>query len=256
MDLLRSLALAFSSFSKIPMPQVEWREENMRYMMCFFPFIGVAIGVVLAAWVWLSQAAGIGPVLFGAGIALLPIAVSGGIHLDGFCDVVDAQSSHAPAERKREILKDPHSGAFAAIVVAAYIVAYAAFASELVPTWQLAVMLGALHVASRCMSGIATVAFPTSASKGMLSMFHESARGKRILVALLVELAVACAVLGVICLPALAVPCAGLVCLALLLPFAKSQFGGMSGDLAGFFLQVAELVMLIVLVVVLKVVAL
>lgn len=256
MDLLRSLVLAFSSFSKIPMPQIEWREENMRYMMCFFPLIGVAIGVVLALGVWLSTVLGFGPVLFGAGIALLPIVVSGGIHLDGFCDVVDAQSSHAEPERKREILKDPHSGAFAAIAVAAYVVAYAAFASELAPSWQLAVMLGALHVASRCMSGIATVAFPTSSSKGMLSMFHESARGKTILVALVIELAVAFAAFAIVCPPAVLVPCAGLVCLALLLPFAKSQFGGMSGDLAGFFLQVAELVMLVSLVIVLKVVAL
>ena len=38
-----------------------------------------------------EYAIGFGPTLFGAGLALLPIAVSGGIHMDGFCDVVDAQ---------------------------------------------------------------------------------------------------------------------------------------------------------------------
>ena len=256
MNLLRSLALAFSSFSKIPMPQVEWREENMRYMMCFFPVIGLAIGAVLALWMQIAQVAGFGPVLFGAGVALLPIAVSGGIHLDGFCDVVDAQSSHALPERKREILKDPHAGAFAAIGVAVYIVAYAAIASELEPSWQLAVLLAGLHVSSRCMSGIATVSFPTSASKGMLSMFHESARGKRILVMLVVELLVCTLALEFVYVPAFVMAGAGLLCLAFLYLFAKSQFGGMSGDLAGFFLQVAELAMLLALVIALKVVAL
>jgi adenosylcobinamide-GDP ribazoletransferase len=55
---------------------------------------------------------------------------------------------------------------------------------------------------------------------------------------------------------ALAVPCIGALCLALLHPFARSQFGGMSGDLAGFFLQCAELAMLVALVVVCKVVGL
>ena len=150
----------------------------MRYMMCFFPVVGLVIGVVIGLWVWFSQAIGFGPTLFGAGLALLPIAVSGGIHMDGFCDVVDAQSSHAEPTRKREILKDPHSGAFAAIAVAAYIVAYAAVASELVAGWRIVVLLAGMHIASRCMSGIATVVFPTSSSKGMLSMFHESARGK------------------------------------------------------------------------------
>ena len=249
-NVLQGLLLALSSFSKIPVPQIEWREENMRYMMCFFPVVGLVIGVVIGLWVWFSQAIGFGPTLFGAGLALLPIAVSGGIHMDGFCDVVDAQSSHAEPTRKREILKDPHSGAFAAIAVAAYIVAYAAVASELVAGWRIVVLLAGMHIASRCMSGIATVVFPTSSSKGMLSMFHESARGKRILIVLVIELVVC----GVV--PAIFVLLVGLVCLGLLYPFAQSQFGGMSGDLAGFFLQVAELAMIVALVVISKVVAL
>ena len=255
-NVLQGLLLALSSFSKIPMPQIEWREENMRYMMCFFPVVGLAIGLVLALWTWLTQAVGFGPVLFGAGVALLPIAVSGGIHLDGFCDVVDAQSSHAEPARKREILKDPHSGAFAAIAVAAYIVAYAAVAGELTVSWRVAVLLTMMHVASRCMSGIATVAFPTSSSKGMLSMFHESARGKQILLILAIELVICGVVTMTTCLPAGIMLLVGLACLALLHPFAKSQFGGMSGDLAGFFLQTAELAMLVAIVVVTKVVGL
>ena len=257
MNVLASLALAFSSFSKIPVPQFEWREENMRYMMCFFPVIGVVVGLLVAAWMWCSQAAGFGPFLRGAGIALVPVLVTGGIHLDGFCDVVDAQSSHAAPERKREILKDPHAGAFASIGVASYLVAYAAFASEIGCSWQAAVLVGGMHVASRCMSGLATIMFPTSGHAGMLSMFHESGSGVRVPVVLLVELAICAVVMVVVDVPAgVAMLCAGLACLAALFPFAKSQFGGMSGDLAGFFLQVAELVMVVALVVVVKVVGL
>ena len=99
------------------------------------------------------------------------------------------------------------------------------------------------------MSGIATVAFPTSSSKGMLSMFHESARGKRILIVLVVELAVCGVVMAATYVPAIFVLLIGLVCLGLLFPFAQSQFGGMSGDLAGFFLQMCELMLLIGIVV-------
>ena len=46
-SLWNSFKIAFSMFSKIPMPQAEWTEENMKYMLCFFPFIGTAIGIVL-----------------------------------------------------------------------------------------------------------------------------------------------------------------------------------------------------------------
>ena len=256
MNLLRSLVLAFSSFSKIPMPQVEWNGQNMRYLMCCFPAIGVAIGLCLGVWCWLAGTVGFGPFLFGAGVALIPLAVTGGFHLDGFCDVIDAQSSHADPARKRKILKDPHIGAFAAMGAAAYLLAYAAFASELAPSWQLAVILGGLHVCSRCLSGIATVSFPTSSSQGMLSMFHESAKSRRTPIALAAEF-IASSILMALAHPAsLVLPWIGILCLVLLYPFAKRQFGGMSGDLAGFFLQVAELAMLIALVLVLKVVPL
>ena len=116
MDVLRSLVIAFACFSKIPMPRVDWREQSMRYCMCFFPLIGLVIGLCLWVWAWLCGALGFGSVLRGAGIALLPLAVTGGIHMDGFADVVDAQSSHAEPDRKRQILKDPHTGAWAAFL--------------------------------------------------------------------------------------------------------------------------------------------
>lgn len=251
MNVLRGIAMALACFSKIPVPQVEWREENMRFMICFFPLVGVAIGLLLAVWTWVAQTLGFGPLLYGAGLALVPVAVTGGIHLDGFCDVVDAQSSHAEPKRKREILKDPHAGAFASIGIASYLVAYVAFASELPPAWHTVLLLGGAHVASRCMSGFATKVFPLSASRGMLSMEHGSGVDKLavgVIVAVLA--AVAAFMLWVDVLAGAVMLVVGLACLALLLPFANTQFGGMSGDLAGFFLQVAELCMLVALVVV------
>lgn len=257
MSLLKGAAMAFSTFSKIPMPQFEWREENMRYMMCFFPVVGLVVGLVVAAWLWLAAVTGMDSVLMGAGVALIPVAMTGGIHLDGLCDVADAQSSHADPERKRQILKDPHVGAFAVIALTCYLIAATAIATELAPRWEVGVLLGCSYIVSRCLSGIATVMFPTSASKGMLSAFHESAAQKRVLTVLIIELAVCAA--GMVAVDVhLALPMivAALVCLALLYPFATTRFGGMSGDIAGAFLQVTELIMLIVLVIVSKVVVL
>ena len=50
--ILKSLALAFSMYSKIPMPRVEWNEKNMRYALCFFPFVGAVNGALLFCWVF------------------------------------------------------------------------------------------------------------------------------------------------------------------------------------------------------------
>ncbi|HCM91578.1 MAG TPA: adenosylcobinamide-GDP ribazoletransferase, partial [Lachnospiraceae bacterium] len=35
--MLRSIIIAFSTYSKIPMPRFEWKGEDMKYTMCAFP---------------------------------------------------------------------------------------------------------------------------------------------------------------------------------------------------------------------------
>ena len=91
MHLVKSLAVALSMYSKIPVPAVEWKEENMKYAMCFFPVVGAAVGVLqyLAATVLLGFT-DCGVVLFSAVMTLIPVLVTGGIHLDGFADTTDA----------------------------------------------------------------------------------------------------------------------------------------------------------------------
>ena len=42
--LWNNFKVAFAMFSKIPMPRADWTKENMKYMFCFFPFIGTVIG--------------------------------------------------------------------------------------------------------------------------------------------------------------------------------------------------------------------
>ena len=251
MDVLRSLVIAFACFSKIPMPRVDWREQSMRYCMCFFPLVGLVIGLCVWAWAWLCGVLGFGALLRGAGIALAPLAVTGGIHMDGFADVVDAQSSHAEPDRERQILKDPHTGAFAIIGVASYLLSYAALATELATGWRVCLLLACLHWMSRCTSGVATVVFPRSGKTGMLAAFGDSAQKRVCLAVLVTEWLAGAAVMLWACPPvgaAMALVCA--LVLAWLHGFATTQFNGMSDDLAGFLLQVAELLMLACLVVV------
>ncbi|MBO5973153.1 MAG: adenosylcobinamide-GDP ribazoletransferase, partial [Clostridia bacterium] len=96
-DIFRSVAMAFSMFSSIPTPRVEWKDSNMKYMLCALPLVGGVIGAVMVLWYVLCDALNVGRILYAAGMVLIPLLVSGGIHLDGFCDTVDALASHAPA---------------------------------------------------------------------------------------------------------------------------------------------------------------
>lgn len=253
MALLKSLITAFACFSRIPMPKTSWEDDDMRYLMACFPMVGLAVGALVFFWCEFCLAIGFGSMLRAVGIALIPVVVSGGIHMDGFADVIDALASHADPVRKRAILKDPHVGAFAVIGVVSYLLAYAGLASEAPFTWRTEAMLTCVYVIVRCESAFATLAFK-GASSGMLSTFKSTA-DSRCRIAIVLEFAFAAVALAVVApIPAAVMLVVGIVLLVLLRPFAYREFGGMSGDVAGFFLQSCELAMVACLIIFAKVV--
>ena len=66
MDLIRSLAIAFSMYSRVPVPQVEWSERSMKYTFLFFPAVGLLEGALLLGIGRLLRLGGIAPLLRGA----------------------------------------------------------------------------------------------------------------------------------------------------------------------------------------------
>ena len=249
MSVLRSIVMAFSLFSRIPMPQVDWSEHNRRFMMAAFPAVGALIGACLWGWWQLSSLLGFGAILRAAGLTLIPLGITGGMHLDGLADVVDARSSYAEPAKRREILKDPHIGAFAVMGVCGYLIAYLSLASEVNPRFL--VSLVCAPILSRCLSGYATVTFKAARKDGMYASegATDRANGVRIVLALLGAAAfMLMASQGLaVALTAIASAVAALVATKRL---ADSSYGGMNGDLAGFYLQVAELAMLTCIVIV------
>lgn len=248
----RSVVMAFSTFSRIPMPQIRWEKANMRWLMCAFALVGAVVGAAQAAWLALADAAGLTAFARGAGYALLAVAISGGIHLDGLADVADALSSHAEPARKVQIMKDPHAGAFALVALCCYLLAWTALAGEVRAQGPRdLVSLALLPVASRCTAGLATLLFSSADKAGMQQAFREAGRRDAAPLALLcVEGALVAA--GLIWAhPAFGV--AALVCCAACLAHARRQarvqFGGFNGDQAGCLLQTCELVLLAALVV-------
>jgi len=254
-----TLVTAFSMFSRIPMPHIEWNDRNMRYMLAAFPLVGVVTGALICGWTWLCGALDIGSALFSAGFILLPILVTGGIHLDGFCDTSDALASHASPERKREIMRDSHAGAFAVISAACYLLLYFALGEELarggIPAVGAIIPLALAQVMSRAASGFCSITYPSSGSGGLLAYFRGAA-DKRLAAGLDLCIFAAAAAVAIIIAPLSGVLMAAgaAACAAVLYFVAKKEFGGMSGDLAGWFLQVAELLMLAALVITVKVV--
>ncbi|MBQ8264637.1 MAG: adenosylcobinamide-GDP ribazoletransferase [Oscillospiraceae bacterium] len=241
-----SIFMAFSMFSALPVPMTEWKKENMKYMLCALPLVGLTITAALLLWYWICTALDMGVFMYAAGVTLIPLAVSGGIHMDGFCDTVDALSSRAPAEKKREILKDPRAGAFAIIFTAAYFVARFALCTELEPDISAILFAGLIHTAARAEGAFAGLLFPASGSGGLLFSFKDAAAAPA--AAIIAVWLVLCAAAALIL-----APMGGTLCIilsALLLwrirVMSQREFGGMSGDIAGYTISLGELVLLFV----------
>ena len=239
--LIQSFVIAFAMYSALPMPRVDWNRENMQYALCFFPLIGGVIGAGIALWRFACSLLGLSPILFAAGAVLLPVLVTGGIHLDGFCDTVDALSSRRDREEKLQILKDPHTGAFAVIGLCCLFLVSFALWQELDANGETLSILGSGFVLSRCLSGLAVASVPLAKDTGLAYTFaNMSAKGRvRAWLAIFALLCIA-GMAVLIPLEGGACACASLFCFVLYYRMAKRQFGGITGDLAGYFLEVCE----------------
>ncbi|MBR1781119.1 MAG: adenosylcobinamide-GDP ribazoletransferase [Oscillospiraceae bacterium] len=246
MTVLQTIAVAFSMFSAVPMPQFAWSRENMRYALLAFPLIGLLIGGVCALWAGVCQWLSLPALLRGVGLCLIPVGLTGGIHLDGACDTWDALASHAAPERKREILKDPHIGSFAAIRLGAYfLISFALWA--VLPEFR-AIPLLLSFCLSRSLSGLAVTVFPLASDTGLAHTFAAAADRRRVGIALAVLSGALCLALCLSGVEGIAMAVAALAVLGWYRGVLLRQFGGLSGDLAGWFLQMAELWMLLALV--------
>ena len=244
MDGVYGLLIAFSMYSKLPLPMVEWTKTRLKYVMCWFPAVGAACGGALWLWLWLAKRLGLDPAaagLLGAGI---PVLVTGGIHLDGFLDTLDARSSYGEREKKLEILKDPHAGAFAIIGACVYFLAYAGLLIQLYADGSrenLAAFFLVFPI-ERAFSGLSVASFPCAKTSGLAYAFADGAHRQSVRLSLFCWIGA-----GFLALFRLNGP------LALLLLAAGGgffgyyrrmcikEFGGITGDLAGWFLQVFEL---------------
>ena len=243
--LLKSLCSALLMYSRIPVPQVEWKEENRRYALCFFPLIGAVIGGLLLGWRALCTTFAIGQPVFAAVAMLLPLLLTGGIHMDGFLDVTDARASCADRERKLEILHDPHIGSFAVIWGAALLILQTALLTQLTDLQNTAVV-AAGFVLSRALSGITAILLPAARHDGSLQSFVRPAH-RRITAAVLLLTALAACTAMIVLRPlqgTLSVLAAGII----LLYYRQSTlrtFGGVTGDTQGWFLQLCETALLL-----------
>ena len=249
-----SFKISFSMYSRIPMPKADWTKENMAHTMCFFPLIGAVIGGAMMLMYHLMLAlefhgSSLSKFFWTAIFVLLPFLITGGIHMDGFLDTMDAISSYQPKERRLEILKDPHTGAFAIISCGLYLVADFGIYSSVNEKSIKIIALG--FVLSRALSGLSVLRFPQArkSGEGSVATFSKNAEEKVDQIFLLVYIIlVGLFLVWLGGITGAAVLVTAFVIYGYYHHMALDKFGGITGDLAGYFLQLTELLMALVAV--------
>ena len=225
-----------SMFSIIPSPGNIWNGKARDKMLLFLPVIGLEIGLIWAALAWCCDLLRLPMLVKGLLLSVYPYLITGFIHLDGYMDVTDAVRSYRSLERRREILKDSHVGAFAVIGIVLLLLAQFAFmasAKESANVW----ILIFVPAVSRCCSALAV----TSLKPMDTSQYADQKRPKshRVILLAMTALFVAAGFLvggsyGVVLLGCLAG-------YGVALRKAYKSLDGMNGDISGYALSIAEL---------------
>ncbi|MFH1190715.1 MAG: adenosylcobinamide-GDP ribazoletransferase [Candidatus Omnitrophota bacterium] len=111
---MRSFLIALQFLTIFPVKiKSEIKNEDFGLSLLYFPFVGLAIGLVLSSSAILFSFL---PVLAKAALILtVSVIITGGIHLDGFADTCDGFYGNKPKEKILEIMRDSHIGAMGAM---------------------------------------------------------------------------------------------------------------------------------------------
>ena len=246
MKVIKAFFIAFSMYSKIPVPQFEWKEEDMKYVLCFFPWVGAVIGGLIYLWSLFCQKHEVGALCYTMIGTAIPLLVTGGFHVDGFMDTMDAFRSYQPKEKKLEILKDSHIGAFAAIMLATRGLVWLGAFSEVSQGALLRIICAGFFLA-RCLSGFSVVSFPSAKKEGLLYLFASQAEKRIVKGSLCLQ--------GILCIGFMIFQSAiagGIIAFTALCVLgyyyyrSRKELGGVTGDTSGYFLVLCEGSMIVV----------
>jgi adenosylcobinamide-GDP ribazoletransferase len=205
----------------------------------WFPVVGLGIGALLA----LTERATdrLFPPLLAA---LLTVTawklLTGGLHLDGLADCLDGLVGADPEQRLR-IMRDSRIGALGAVGLILFLLLEVAAVSELRPPPRWRALLAA-PVVGRATPALLACCFRSARPGGQGALFAAGVHRGAVLLAFGLAAVVAGLALGLGGLVALLV--AGSVALALGWFFAR-RLGGITGDVLGAGVEVAELAVLL-----------
>lgn len=250
----KGFLMAISMFTVIPLPRYEWDDEGGKNIMKFYPVIGLIVGLIWYGVFRVLNLLGASIMVTTAITLITPFILTGMLHLDGYMDVCDALLSRRDKEEKLRILKDPHTGAFAVIsVVMLFVVNFSGLYTVISNSIQdnsiniSTIGLILIPIISRSLMGYLLLS-KESMKGSSLGAFFKQGTGKVdrfiLLSSLIISSIISIFIFG-IC--GLIMSLAMILVSTFLVNNAVKEFGGMSGDSAGYGLVIAETIGILIL---------
>ncbi|HET9590465.1 MAG TPA: adenosylcobinamide-GDP ribazoletransferase [Anaerolineales bacterium] len=236
---MRTLRIAFGLLTTLPVKLPgDWSAGDSGRASLWYPLVGLVIGAL--TWlVWRGAILVFPPLVAGILALAAWVAWTGGLHLDGLADCCDGLLASASIERRLEIMKDPHLGAFSVIGLILVLLLKAAALVSLTYAASFGILLAAA-LARWCI--LPAGLLPSARPGGLGADFSAGLKRSFILVSgvLPIALAFVLEVRGVVSL------LLGAGAAALILQLAKSRIGGVTGDVLGMIVEIVETVVLLV----------
>jgi cobalamin 5'-phosphate synthase/cobalamin synthase len=229
-NFFKGFALAVSMMTSIPFFKIHDFNKGINgYAVMSYPLVGLFLGGIL--WgVYSLLHLHIPALHLGIIIFALWVVLTGALHLDGFSDTIDGL--FVSKQRAIEVMKDPNSGGMGMVFSVTFLILKASSLAVFDAFYLLPLVL----MLSRFNAVLAIYFFPYISKIGMGTLAKEELKGFQVLVAL--------AYVTLFCLLNLWLAVLSVFVLFVIKSFFIKRYGGFTGDIYGFTIEVTELILL------------
>lgn len=246
-NILKGFALAVSLLTIIPFFKIHDFFKGINgYAVMFYPLVGFILGSFLYyTYIFLPLSpegtsslpnTHLEHVHAGIIIFALWVVLTGALHLDGFSDTIDGL--YVKQERALEVMKDPNTGGMGMIFSVTFLILKASSLANLDAMYLLPIVM----MFSRLNIVLAIYNYPYVSPNGMSTLAKEELSKTQVIISVFYSLVLA------YIFSALFLVIFALITLYLIKSFFIKRYGGFTGDIYGFSIEVTELILVNIII--------
>ena len=240
--MIKRFLLAVQLLTKIP---IVWRldvnEEDFGRSMAYYPLVGSIIGGILIL-LNLGASRLFSQLTSSILVAVFWIYLTGGLHLDGFADMVDGIAGGRDKDSILRIMRDSSIGAKGMVAVFCLLVIKIGFLAEISTSFKNQTLLFCPMLGRWAMVLISIVNRYARSEGGMGKIFVENVRKIDFIVATLI---IAVSLFFYQNVTMIFLPIAALMTVAVITQISRKKIDGITGDVIGATNEITEVVVIV-----------